>query len=230
MPDCFLAAANEIRNGNFDTLCVKNGEEKGFTSAEFKAAQADSWEKQYQYFVGKKKVYMPPSQADDLERASKYPKSTRYGRQNPITERWNSEEQLQIWRKNRADISNKHLELAKSESRIDHRSHKARGIDEQPTIYEGISARIIEKKGGISERCELNRQIKEDNRVLREIKAAIKKLLETAAHTVSSLANALEKLRGTMIHCRYVINFTDKWKNAKSFEVANLKINYDDYQ
>ena len=91
-----------------------------------------------------------------------------------VTERWNSEEQLQIWRKSWADISNKYLELAKSESRIDHRSHKVRGIDEQPTIYEGISARIIEKKGNVSERCELNRQIKEDNRILREIKKRIK--------------------------------------------------------
>lgn len=64
-------------------LCVKNGEKRGFTSAEFKSAQADGWEKQYQYFVGKKKVYMPPpSQAEGLERVSKYPKSTRYGSKN----------------------------------------------------------------------------------------------------------------------------------------------------
>ena len=41
-------------------LCVKNGEEKGFMAAEFKTTQNDGWEKQYQYFVGKKKVYMPP--------------------------------------------------------------------------------------------------------------------------------------------------------------------------
>ena len=33
-------------------LCVKNGEERGFTAAEFKAAQADGWEKQYPYKVG----------------------------------------------------------------------------------------------------------------------------------------------------------------------------------
>lgn len=63
-------------------LCVKNGEERGFTSAEFKSAQADGLKKQYQYFVGKKKVYMPPSQAEGLERVSKYPKSTRYGSKN----------------------------------------------------------------------------------------------------------------------------------------------------
>ena len=66
-------------------LCVKDGEERGFTAGEFKQAQADGWEKQYQYKVGKKKVYMAPSaaQAQDYERVSKYPKSTKYGRQNP---------------------------------------------------------------------------------------------------------------------------------------------------
>lgn len=45
-------------------LCMKNGEERGFTAAEFKAAQTDGWEKQYQYKVGKKKVYMAPSAAE----------------------------------------------------------------------------------------------------------------------------------------------------------------------
>lgn len=81
-------------------LCVRDGEERGFTAAEFKAAQADGWEKQYQYKVGKKKVYMAPSaaEAQGYERVSKYPKSTKFGRQNPISERWNSEEQLLIWR------------------------------------------------------------------------------------------------------------------------------------
>ena len=212
-------------------LCIKDGEERGFTSSEFKTVQLDGWEKQYQYIVGKKKVYMPPSQAEaqGYERASKYPKSTRYGRQNPVAERWNSDEQLLIWRKNWADITNKHLELAKSESRIDHRSHKARGLDEQPSIYEGISARIIEKKGGISERCELNRQIKADNKILREIKANIKKLLEAVKHILPSVANALEKLRGIMIHHRYVINFTNKWKTAKTLEAAALKIECDNF-
>ena len=39
-------------------LCVRNGEEKGFTAAEFKSAQNEGWEKQYPYKIGKKKVYM----------------------------------------------------------------------------------------------------------------------------------------------------------------------------
>ena len=65
---------------------MKNGEEQGFTADEFKIAQTEGWEKQYQYKVGKKKVYMTASAAEEkgYERVSKYPKSTKYGRQNPV--------------------------------------------------------------------------------------------------------------------------------------------------
>ena len=82
-------------------LCVRDGEERGFTAKEFKAAQSEGWEKQYRYKVGRKKVYMAPSEAESkgLTRLSKHPKSSKYGRQNPISERWNSEEQLVLWRK-----------------------------------------------------------------------------------------------------------------------------------
>lgn len=127
-------------------LCVKDGEERGFTAAEFKQAQADGWEKQYQYKVGKKKVYMAPSaaQAQGYERVSKYPKSTKYGRQNPITERWNSDEQLVLWRAAWADVANRHLERTGHEERIDHRNHVERGLLERPTVHEGVVARAME--------------------------------------------------------------------------------------
>ena len=186
-------------------LCVRNGEEKGFTAAEFKSAQNDGWEKQYPYKVGKKKVYMTPSAAETqgLVRADKHPKSTRYGRQNPISERWNSEEQLAIWRAAWADATNRYLERAGFSERIDHRSNAARGLDEQPTIHEGVTARALEKKGIVSDRCELNRQIKVDNALLRELKAAVKKLGQTVKNTLPVIAEAMEKLRANMIVSRY---------------------------
>ena len=142
-------------------LCMRNGEERGFTAAEFKSAQNDGWEKQYPYKVGKKKVYMTPSaaEAQELIRADKHPKSTPYGRQNPISERWNSEEQLVEWRKAWADVSNRYLERYGHDERIDHRSNAARGLDEIPTIHEGVTAQALERKGIVSDRCELNRQI-----------------------------------------------------------------------
>ena len=182
-------------------LCVRNGEEKGFTAAEFRTAQSEGWEKQYPYKVGKKKVYMTPSAAEvqGLARADKHPKSTRYGRQNPISARWNSEEQLAAWRAAWADVSNRHLERAGREERIDHRSNAARGLDEIPTIHEGAAAQALERRGIISDRCELNRQIKADNALLRELKAEIKKLVALVARTVPTIAEGLEKLRGRVL-------------------------------
>ena len=171
-------------------LCMKNGEERGFTAAEFRAAQNEGWEKQYPYKVGKKKVYMTPSDAEvqGLVRADKHPKSTRCGRQNPISERWNSEEQLTAWREAWADVSNRYLERAGREERIDHRSNAARGLDEQPTIHEGVTARALERKGMIADRCEINRQIRADNALLRELKAEIKKLAALVARTVPAIS------------------------------------------
>ena len=186
-------------------LCVRDGEERGFTAAEFKLAQAEGWEKQYPYKVGKKKVYMTPSQAEaqGYERISKYPKSTKYGRQNPISERWNSEDQLALWRAAWANVTNRFLERAGSQERVDHRSHAERGSDEQPTIHEGVAARALEQKGIISERCELNRKIKADNALLRELKSLVKKLMDAVKNTVPAIVEAMETVRQKMIIFRY---------------------------
>ena len=206
-------------------LCKRNGEEKGFTSTEFLLAKENGWEKQYPYSVDGKKAYMTPSEAEifGYTRASKYPKSTRYGRQSPITTRWNSEEQLQKWREQWAVITNKHLDRVGAESHIDHRSHKVRGLDEQPTIHEGITARTIEKAGYISDRCEINRQIKADNALLREMKATVKKISQAVKDTLPAIAEAMETLRQFVILFSYRIldihigkrKITDYFKSAK---------------
>lgn len=188
-------------------LCVRDGDEMGFTGAEFKQAQKEGWEKQYQYKVGRKKEYMTPSAAEaaGFERVSKTPKSTRFGRQNPITARWNSDEQLVLWRSAWADVTNRSLERVGAEARIDHRSHAERGIPEQPTIHEGVTARAMEQQGFIADRCELNRQIKADNKLLRELRSIYEKIAKAVKNTVLAIAEGLESLRRNMLIFRYQI-------------------------
>ena len=206
-------------------LCVRNGEEQGFTAAEFNAAQADGWEKQYPYKVGRKKVYMPPSEAEKhgYERANKHPKSTKFGRQNPIAERWNSEGQLVEWRKSWADVTNRYLERYGHDERIDHRSHADRGLTEQPTIHEGVVARALEKKGIISDRCEINRQIKADNALLRELKATIKKLMQAVKNTVPAIAEAMEKIRSSILIFSYQLRHIGVGKHNMGKRVKAVK-------
>ncbi|MBQ6206521.1 MAG: MobA/MobL family protein, partial [Oscillospiraceae bacterium] len=168
---------------------------------------SEGWEKQYRYKIGRKKVYMAPSEAEakGLTRLSKHPKSSKYGRQNPISERWNSEEQLVLWRKAWAEATNRFLERAGNQERVDHRSHAERGLDEQPTVHEGVAARAMEAAGIISDRCELNRQIKADNLLLRTLKAQVSKLLSVVKNTVVGIARALETVRRNLLIFRYHI-------------------------
>lgn len=215
-------------------LCVKDGEERGFTAAEYKDAQHDGWEKQYPYWVSKKKkVYMTPSEAEakGLERASKYAKSTKYGRQNPISARWNSDEQLIAWRKAWADAVNLCLERKGLDERIDHRSHAERGIDEQPTIYEGVIARAMEAKGLVSDRCELNRQIKADNARLRVLREIVEKLTAAIENTVVGIAVALEVARERIIvstyGIRHIINRQNKMYPSIKRRIA-IREEYDE--
>ena len=180
-------------------LCVRGGEERGFTAAEFKVAQTDGWERQYLYYVNGKKEYLPPSQADGLQRVNKYPKCTRYGRQNPISARWNSEEQLLAWRKLWAEIVNRALEEKQFFERVDHRSFAERGIALQPTIHEGVSTKAMNGKGKASDRAEINRLIRADNKLIQTLREQVNNLIEAIKHSLFNLAETLETLRINLI-------------------------------
>ena len=203
-------------------LCIKNGEEKGFTASEFREAQKEGWEKQYRYKAGKKKIYLTPSAAQEkgYERVDKHPKSTRYGRQNPISEKWNIDEQLCLWRANWADTVNRELECRQIDTRIDHRSFSDQGITEQPTIHEGYIARDMEKKGMISDRCELNRQIRSDNRMLgKNLKKFINLKFSVASEKSEELLDARVSFRD-IVRDRIVFRLRDVY--GKKFEYDRL--------
>ena len=166
---------------------------------------------------------MAPSEAEakGLTRLSKHPKSSKYGRQNPISERWNSEEQLVLWRKAWADATNRFLERAGNQERVDHRSYAERGLDEQPIVHEGVAARAMEAAGIASDRCELNRRIKADNLLLRTLKAQVKKLVAVVKNTVIGIARALATVRRNLLIFRYHIlhSGTDKKRIASALDV-----------
>ena len=212
-------------------LCMKDGEERGFTAAEFKDAQLEGWEKQYLCRVGRKRVYMTLSAAAEhgYARADKHPKSSRYGRQNPITARWNSEDQLISWREAWADMANRAIEQAGLEERIDHRSHAVRGIDEQPTIHEGVEAMHLEEKGFGSERRALNRQICADNALLRELKEQIRQLSKAVQMDISLLADALEKLCADMVIFCYQLSHIREGREKRLSDLRLLRQISDEY-
>ena len=157
----------------------------------------------WQYKTEKEYLCIKDGEEKGYERIYKHPKSSRYGRQNPISEQWNSDEQLCIWRANWADAVNKMLARNQINATIDHRSFADQGITEQPTIHEGYIAQNMEKKGMIADRCEINRQIRADNKMLRELKAQVAKLAQAVEKSIPIIAETLEAIRNHMIFTQY---------------------------
>ena len=157
----------------------------------------------WQYKTEKEYLCIKDGEEKGYERIDKHPKSSRYGRQNPISEQWNSDEQLCIWRANWTDAVNKMLARNQINATIDHRSFADQGITEQPTIHEGYIAQNMEKKGMIADRCEINRQIRADNKMLRELKAKVIKLAEAVEKSIPIIAETLEAIRNHMIFTQY---------------------------
>ena len=90
---------------------------------------------------------------------------------------WNEQDKAEEWRKTWADITNKYLEENSIQNKVDHRSYLRQGIEQIPTIHLGVSATQMEKKGIATDRGNINREIKHQNAILREISRRIKALL-----------------------------------------------------
>lgn len=90
---------------------------------------------------------------------------------------WNEQEKAEEWRKAWADITNKYLEENNIQEKVDHCSFQRQGIKQIPTIHLGVSASQMEKKGITTDRGNINREIKHQNAILREISRRIKALL-----------------------------------------------------
>ena len=90
---------------------------------------------------------------------------------------WNEQDKAEQWRKARADITNKYLEENSIQGKVDHRFYQRQCIEQMPTIHLGVSASQMEKKGITTDRGNINREIKQQNMILREISRRIKALL-----------------------------------------------------
>lgn len=93
---------------------------------------------------------------------------------------WNEQYKAEEWRASWAEICNRYLDET---NRIDHRSYERQGKEQIPMIHEGFEARKIEREGGISERCELNRQIRRINREKRKIGSQLR-ILENRKNAI----------------------------------------------
>ena len=184
-------------------LCRKDNEEKSIPASGFKEAEAEGWKKQYQYRVGKKKIWLTEESAAkrNLKQISKEPKSEKA--LNPVIADWNSKDALFRWRESWASMCNQALRDNNINQQIDHRSYESQGINKVASVHMGVSAYHAEKQGFKTDRGDINREIAEDNRFLSSFELEINRLEEKETEHLNQINARLEGLRSKYIAYAY---------------------------
>ena len=105
-------------------------------------------------------------------------------------------DELKLIRKQWADLTNKHLKEAKVDARIDHRSHKDRGLEQLPTQKLGWEASAMERKGIATDKGDYNRMVRDFNQTLNqvaELDKSIKDLKEQREQSNDRVREAIDR-------------------------------------
>ena len=136
---------------------------------------------------------------------------------------WNRKERVEEWRAAWADCCNAMLS---EEAHIDHRSYERQGIEQEPTIHEGYAARKIAAAGGISERIEINNEIRERNSLMRKLAEQLKQI----ASKIKAFGNKIKELNeAEEVHNEVIISSSEginRLSNVKPKAHAQTPVPY----
>ena len=135
----------------------------------------------------------------------------------PTTD-WGSPDTLEHWRQAWADLCNQKFAEKKLDCRIDYRSYERQGIDQLPTVHEGVTVREMEAKGIRTDKGDLNRFIRKTNALLRAAKEKIAALIGWLKDVKAELAKPQPPTLNNLLalHCanRNKGAYSHKAKNA----------------
>ena len=110
---------------------------------------------------------------------------------------WNDQKYGEIWRQGWADTANRYLEAAGRPERLDLRSYERQGLDKLPTVHLGPAASQMEKRGIKTNIGNLNRDIKEANRLIQSIRQMVRNLKGWLSDLKEKKDALLEAMQGT---------------------------------
>ena len=138
----------------------------------------------------------------------------------PTTD-WGNPDTLEHWRQAWADLCNQKFAEKELDCRIDHRSYERQGIDQLPTVHEGVTVRAMEAKGIRTNKGDLNRWIKATNDLIRNLKKKISALLNWLKEAHAELSKPQSPSLAQLLSDYYTNRNTNAW--SQKAKVSNLK-------
>jgi hypothetical protein len=120
---------------------------------------------------------------------------------------WNNREKAEQWRAAWAGAVNAELAQSGFAETVDHRSYVRQGIDKIPSVHLGVSATQMERRGIVTERGDINRDITVTNSQLRQTQARIDRVAvwvsEVKSKTPPSLYDTFMAIAGAPADTNY---------------------------
>jgi putative mobilization protein mobA len=138
----------------------------------------------------------------------------------PTTD-WGKPETLEVWRKAWASMCNAKFEEKGLTCRIDHRSYERQGVEQIPTIHEGVAVQQMEAKGIMTDKGEHNRWIKSASTMLRTLGERIKTLVDWLSDAHMKLDKPYSPSLAKLLADYFDARNTGAWSNKA--KVGNLK-------
>ena len=132
---------------------------------------------------------------------------------------WGRPETLEVWRENWANMVNAKFEEKGIDCRIDHRSYVDQALDLIPQVHEGSAVRKMEKKGIRTEKGDLNRWIKNTNRLIMQIARTLKNLSEW----YSEIKSEMQKLKEPALSDLLFDYFEERDRVADTYKQGRQK-------
>ncbi len=138
----------------------------------------------------------------------------------PTTD-WGKPETLEAWREAWAALCNAKFEEKGLSYRIDHRSYERQGVEQLPTVHEGVAVRQMEAKGIVTDKGEHNRWIRSASAMLRTLGERIKALVGWLSDARVKLDKPYSPSLRKLLSDYYDARNAGAWSNKA--KVGNLK-------
>lgn len=138
----------------------------------------------------------------------------------PTTD-WGKPETLEAWREAWAAQCNAKFEEKGLSYRIDHRSYERQGVEQLPTVHEGVAVRQMEAKGIVTDKGEHNRWIRSATAMLRTLGERIKTLVDWLSDTRAKQDKPYSPSLGKLLADYYDGRNAGAWSSKA--KVGNLK-------
>ena len=138
----------------------------------------------------------------------------------PTTD-WGRPETLEAWREAWAALCNAKFEEKGLPDLIDHRSYERQGVEQHPTVHEGVAVRQMEARGRATDKGERNRWVKSANAMLRVLGERIKTLVDWLSGARVKLDKPYSPSLGKLLADYYDARNAGAW--SEKAKVGNLK-------